>query len=132
MRTQVGVVVGDEGVIGVVPRRARGEAGAELMTPYRYFRNKDDILAAVRAAAFDRFADALEAAIRKAGGDLRAQGESVGEAYIRFALKEPEAYRLMFDLAQPHPDRYPELVRATTRARQLMAASSSSFGTVLK
>jgi AcrR family transcriptional regulator len=93
------------------------------MTPYRYFRNKDEILAAVRTAAFDRFADALEAAVAKARGDLRKQGEAVGEAYIRFALSEPEAYRLMFDLSQPHQGRYPELVRATARARHMMSAS---------
>src|SRR5262250_3955408 len=108
---------------GVSMRQLADALGCSPMTPYRYFRNKDEILAAVRAAAFDRFADALEAAIVKAGGDLRAQGEGVGEAYIRFALKEPEAYRLMFDLTQPHPDRYPELVRATTRARRLMSAA---------
>jgi hypothetical protein len=29
----------------------------------------------------------------------------------------------MFDLSQPHPDRYPELVRATARARHMMSAS---------
>ncbi len=112
-----------QGRDGVSMRRLATALGCSPMTPYRYFRNKDDILAAVRAAAFDRFGDALEAAIVKARGDLRAQGEGVGEAYIRFALKEREAYRLMFDLTQPHPDRYPELVRATTRARQLMSAS---------
>jgi len=93
------------------------------MTPYRYFRNKDEILAAVRTAAFERFAAALERGASKARGDLGAQGRAVGEAYIRFALSEPEAYRLMFDLSQPHPDRYPELVRATARARHLMSAS---------
>jgi hypothetical protein len=47
----------------------------------------------------------------------------VGEAYIRFALRAREAYRLMFDLSQPHPDRYPELVRATTKARRLMSSA---------
>jgi len=112
-----------QGRDGVSMRQLATALGCSPMTPYRYFRNKDDILAAVRAAAFDRFADALEAAIVKAGGDLRAQGMGVGEAYMRFALKEPEAYRLMFDLTQPHPDRYPELVRATARARHLMSAS---------
>jgi AcrR family transcriptional regulator len=92
------------------------------MTPYRYFRDKDEILAAVRTAAFDRFAHALEDARRQARGDLRAGGQAVGEAYVRFALDNPEAYRLMFDLSQPHPDRYPELVRASARARHLMSA----------
>src|SRR5262249_29826940 len=78
---------------------------------------------AVRAAAFDRFAAALEEAARKAAGDLRAAGQATGEAYVRFALGDPDAYRLMFDLSQPHPDRYPDLVRASTRARRLMSAA---------
>ena len=62
---------------------------------------------------------ALEEAARKTRGDLRAGGQAMGEAYIRFALGDPDAYRLMFDLSQPHPDRYPELVRASARARHM-------------
>ena len=112
-----------EGVDGVSMRQLADALGCSAMTPYRYFRNKEEILAAVRAAAFDRFADALEAATRTARGDLRAAGQATGEAYVQFALSEPEAYRLMFDLSQPHPERYPELVRATARARRLMSAS---------
>jgi AcrR family transcriptional regulator len=111
------------GVDGVSMRQLADALGCSPMTPYRYFRNKEEILAAVRTAAFDRFADALEGAVNKARGDLRAQGQAVGEAYIRFALSEPDAYRLMFDLSQPHPARYPGLVRATARARHMMSAS---------
>ena len=112
-----------QGRDGVSMRQLADALGCSPMTPYRYFRDKDAILAAVRTAAFDRFAEALEAAAVKARKDLPAQGQAVGKAYIRFALREPEAYRLMFDLSQPHPDRYPELVRATARARHLMSAS---------
>jgi len=108
---------------GVSMRQLADALGCSPMTPYRYFRNKDEILAAVRTAAFDRFTAALESAAATAGGDLGAQGRAVGEAYLRFALREPEAYRLMFDLSQPHPDRYPELVRATARARRLMSGA---------
>src|SRR5262249_10886136 len=111
------------GIDGVSMRQLADALGCSPMTPYRYFRNKDAILAAVRAAAFDRFADALEAATGRAWGDLRAAAQATGEGYVQFALKEPEAYRLMFDLSQPHPERYPELVRATGRARRLMSAS---------
>jgi AcrR family transcriptional regulator len=104
-------------------RQLADALGCSPMTPYRYFHNKDEILAAVRTAAFDRFAEALEQAAAQAGGDLRAAGQAVGEAYVRFALGDPDGYRLMFDVAQPHPDRYPELVRASTRARRTMSAS---------
>ena len=66
------------------------------MTPYRYFRDKQEILAAVRAAAFDRFADAMEKA-------ANGPGDAVTKA-LRFALRDEQAYRLMFDLSQPHLD----------------------------
>lgn len=112
-----------EGRDAVSMRQLADALGCSPMTPYRYFRNKDEILAAVRTAAFDRFAEALEQAAAQAGGDLRAAGQAVGEAYVRFALGDPDGYRLMFDVAQPHPDRYPELVRASTRARRTMSAS---------
>jgi AcrR family transcriptional regulator len=112
-----------QGVDGVSMRQLAEALGCSPMTPYRYFRNKEEILAAVRAAAFDRFASALEEAARKTRGDLRAGGAAMGEAYIRFALGDPDAYRLMFDLSQPHPDRYPELVRASARARHMMSAA---------
>ena len=55
-------------------RQLADALGCSPMTPYRYFRNKDEILAAVRTAAFDRFAAALEEARGRGGGDLRAAG----------------------------------------------------------
>jgi AcrR family transcriptional regulator len=107
------------GVDGVTMRQLADELGCSAMTPYRYFRDKDEILAAVRAAAFDRFADAMEKAAR-IGGDAAAKARAVGVAYIRFALRDQRAYRLMFDLSQPDQDRFPELLRASTRARRTM------------
>src|SRR5882724_12409180 len=86
-----------EGRDGVSMRQLADALGCSPMTPYRYFRNKDEILAAVRAAAFDRFATALEDATRTMGDDLRGGGAAMSEAYIRFALSDPDAYRLMFD-----------------------------------
>ncbi|MGO4815505.1 TetR/AcrR family transcriptional regulator, partial [Cupriavidus sp. 2MCAB6] len=50
------------GVASVSMRQLAEEMGCSPMTPYRYFKDKEDILAAVRTAAFDRFAAALEAA----------------------------------------------------------------------
>jgi len=56
-------------------------------------------------------------------GDPAVAGQAVGQAYVRFALEDPDGYRLMFDVSQPHPDRYPELMRASGRARATMTAS---------
>jgi AcrR family transcriptional regulator len=110
----------EKGHEAVTMRQLALELGVSPMTPYRYFKDKDDILAAVRANGFDRFAEALEAAYEAPGG-AREKGARVGEAYIDFAFANPQTYKLMFDLNQPHEQDYPELVRAATRARQTMS-----------
>ncbi|OAJ58401.1 TetR family transcriptional regulator [Paraburkholderia ginsengiterrae] len=101
---------------GVTMRELAKELGCSAMTPYRYFRDKDDILAMVRAAAFNRFATRLEAAARQAP---ETDHSAVAEAYVAFALDEPHAYRLMFDLAQQEGG-YPELAAASRRAWRML------------
>ncbi|EHP41776.1 transcriptional regulator, TetR family protein [Cupriavidus basilensis OR16] len=109
------------GVASMSMRQLAEELGCSPMTPYRYFQDKEDILAAVRAAAFDRFAAALEAAGASVA-EPRERARAVGDAYLAFAFAEPNAYRLMFDMTQPDDDRYPELERAGSRARRTMSA----------
>jgi hypothetical protein len=48
--------------------------------------------------------------------------QRVADAYTDFALSQPDAYRLMFDLAQPTEHEYPELQAAASRARRTMTA----------
>ena len=102
-----------EGAITI--RDIAAKLGRSPMGLYRYFADREEILAFVRADAFDRFADALEAAF-VSGGDAFARARAVGRAYLDFALKNPNAYRLMFDLSPPDEARHPELRRAGKRA----------------
>src|SRR5216110_2797903 len=101
----------EKGPDAVTMRQLSAELGVSPMTPYRYFEDKDDILAAVRTSAFNRFADALETA-RAASTDPRQRGEGVGQAYVRFALANPHSYKLMFDMNQPNIEKYPDLIAA--------------------
>lgn len=104
------------GAQGVTMRELAKELGCSAMTPYRYFRDKDEILAMVRAAAFNRFAARLEAAAKLAPA---TEHSVVSDAYVAFALDEPHAYRLMFDLTQPEAA-YPKLTAASQRAWKLL------------
>lgn len=98
---------------GVTLRQLTAALGVSSMTPYRYFRDKDAILAAVRARAFNRFADAI--------GIASDSGRSRGEPYFAFARANPAAYRLMFDTQQPTFTSYPELLKAMDRARTVLS-----------
>jgi len=108
------------GLEAVTMRQLAAELGVSPMTPYRYFEDKEAILAAVRARAFARHADALEAAYDAAGRDPISASAAVGQAYVDFAFAHPEAYKLMFDITQPNEARYPELVAAGNRSRRTM------------
>lgn len=109
----------ERGPDGVTMRQLAAELGVSPMTPYRYFKDKDAILAAVRASGFARFASALEAA-SAASADGMQRTQDTGRAYVRFALENQDAYRLMFDFAQPNEKDYPDLVEASARSRAML------------
>jgi AcrR family transcriptional regulator len=106
---------------GFTMRELASELNVSAMTPYRYFKDKDDILAAVRAQAFNRFAESLESAFRSVD-TAPEKSAAVFQAYVSFAFGEPAAYRLMFDLSQPDETEYADLVDATKRARKTMTS----------
>ena len=117
------------GYEGVTMRQLAEALGCSPKTPYRYFKDKADILATVRAQAFGRFADTLEKATAGVT-DTAARGRLTSEAYLAFALKNPHAYRIMFEIDEPVDEKHPELgpqaeraARYITRGAEEMAAS---------
>jgi AcrR family transcriptional regulator len=78
-------------------RELAKRAGVSAMTPYRYFKDKDEILASVRAHAFGRLADRLEAAHATPGVE---KSIALTQAYVQFAQQEQLYYRLIFDLSR--------------------------------
>ena len=117
------------GYEGVTMRQLAEALGCSPKTPYRYFKDKADILATVRAQAFGRFADTLEKATAGVT-DTAERGRLTSEAYLAFALKNPHAYRIMFEIDAPVDESHPELgpqaeraARYITRGAEEMAAS---------
>ncbi len=70
-------------------------AGVSKGAPYRHFASRDALLQEVAFAGFDRLETAMLAAIEDLipGSDERIT--ALGLAYIRFAIREPEIFRLM-------------------------------------
>jgi AcrR family transcriptional regulator len=81
---------GDEVGLRAVAR----DAGVSAMAPYRHFRDKAALLAAVALRGFDDLRRALLAA--DAGPDARAALIGQGQAYLGFARAHPALFRLMF------------------------------------
>lgn len=96
----------EHGYQGVTMRALALDLACSPMTPYRYFENKAQIFEAVQSAAFTRFADTLEAGHR-GQTDHAARLRALCWSYVRFALDEPHAYRIMFELDQTTRPNWP-------------------------
>jgi AcrR family transcriptional regulator len=83
--------------VGVVPNAA-----------YRHFADRDELLAAVCAAAMRELADRMAAGVarvRGRHGDPAAAGRrlgAIGAAYLEFARQEPGLFATAFALPQQH------------------------------
>ncbi len=81
--------------------------GVSHMAPYRRFKDKDDLLAAVAEEGFKELAQRL---------DTASEGETTGVAYVAFALDNPALYRLMFGAQFTPAGRFPALDAASAQA----------------
>ena len=97
LRDTAAELLAELGYAGFTMRELAARLNVSSMTAYRYFRNKDEILAAVREHAFCRLADRLEAI---AASDVTNQIHRIVSAYVDFAHQDRIYYRLMFDLSQ--------------------------------
>src|SRR5580704_17914991 len=71
----------EEGEAAMSMRRLAVEVGCSAMAPYRHFADKEALIAAIRAQAFDRLAEALDGVAR----DNRHRAADIGDAYVAFA-----------------------------------------------
>ena len=83
-------------------RSLAGEAGVSGMAPYRHFKDKAALLEAVATRGFELLRAEL-VAVDDPGQPRRAL-VAFGAAYVRFALRRPGLFRVMFDGAPPTPD----------------------------
>jgi AcrR family transcriptional regulator len=110
------------GYEAVTMRALAAALDVSAMTPYRYIESKEALFALVRAEAFRRFGDRLEAALPGRGGPLARLGR-LKKAYFAFALAQPDAYRIMFELRQPAGDGHAELLAESRRAFGVLVRS---------
>ncbi|MBW2453521.1 MAG: WHG domain-containing protein [Deltaproteobacteria bacterium] len=87
-------LVEDQGVSALTLREVARRVGVTHAAPYRHFKDKSALLAAVAEEGFKRLTHALVAA---RGAAPAAEGRAaMGIAYLRFAIEHPAHYRVMF------------------------------------
>jgi len=84
-----------EGVDALTLREIGARLGVSRTAMYRHFSDKRALLAAVATEGFRTLRQQLRAAWED-GGRGRTAFESMGVAYVRFAVANPSHYRVMF------------------------------------
>ena len=92
--------------------------GCSPMTAYRYFENKEDVFASLRAIWFHRLAQALEA-VPVTTSSVEYMRE-LGNAYAGFAHETPQAYRLLYMIPVNPLKTYPEAAEAHDRTKKVL------------
>jgi AcrR family transcriptional regulator len=110
----------EKGYAAVTMRALAEDVGCSPMTPYRYFRDKDEIFASTRAAGFKDLFDRMDQAIQSVSNPIERARVSC-ETYLDFARQFPDTYRLMYNDLQWARGVYPELDAQIDRARNTLA-----------
>lgn len=112
-------LIAEVGPTAFTLREVARRAGVSHNAPYRHFRDKDDLLAAVAAQGFRELTQAmLDGAGQQSDAIQRLKG--AGLAYVRFALRRPEHFTVMFDAPVLKGDR-----------RESAEAGQEAFSTLL-
>jgi AcrR family transcriptional regulator len=86
-------LIEENGVKGLNLSDAARLTGVSVAAPYRHFKDKEALLAAIAAEGFALFRDAL------ASADGRLV--EMGVAYVEFALEHPAHFKVMWDSTVP-------------------------------
>ena len=101
------------GVVGLSMRSLARAMGCSATTPYKYIKNKGEIVARVRASILNQLCQRLEEAEKPTARDWTLAQQKV---FVDFAFDEPASYRLIFDVYQHDESHFAELVEANARA----------------
>jgi AcrR family transcriptional regulator len=103
-------MVREGGLPALSLREVARRAGVSSGAPYHHFANRDALLAAIATEGFAMLAAAMQAAMKRAEPSADAQLESLGAAYVAFAIAEPAHFRVMFAAAPAGArEAFPEL-----------------------
>jgi len=107
------IVLENHGADELSLRETARRAGVSQTAPYRHFKNKQALLAAVAGDGFRMLLEELKSAGVPYEDDPVEAVTQMGAAYIRFATEQPGRFRLMFGRDIKNRHQYDELENVT-------------------
>ncbi|MGL4609688.1 MAG: TetR/AcrR family transcriptional regulator [Trueperaceae bacterium] len=108
------------GVAQLSVREISKELGVSPAAAYRHFADKQTLLEALSEQGYHELSRRIASKLKKAEPESLEQLFAIGEAYVNFALEQPEYTKLMFE--GTHPDPATPLYSATKKVGGLLSA----------
>ena len=125
-------LISEVGPTAFTLREVARRAGVSHNAPYRHFRDRDELMAAVSTEGYGELTRTMQEAAEHESNSL-ARLKQAGLAYVKFALRRPEHFTVMFDAPFSKPSeklcfnpskmkiKYPEAAEAAEQSfRTLM------------
>ncbi len=100
-----------EGMSQLSLREIAKHTGLSSMAPYRHFKSKEDLMAAISEVGHKRLGD-IFLQVERTQLDPAERFRAMGKEYLHFAKNNPELYKLMFGAGMPNPAQYESLEKA--------------------
>lgn len=101
-------------------RELARQAGVSVAAPYRHFKDKNELLAAISEQGYGLKYKYMSEGIRSAKGDAREMLYACGLAYFRMGLKHPQHFKLMSSSSIIPDERYPQLMQTACKTFMLL------------
>jgi AcrR family transcriptional regulator len=125
--------IAEDGPDGFTLRDVARRAGVSPAAPYRHFRDKDELLAAVAAECAEQLAQMILAAVAEAPpDDPLAQFRQVGIANVEFAVAHPEHFRALNlpGISSRLPEEQQRRIRAWNEGQLRALAAAQQAGAI--
>ena len=117
-------LLSEGGVEGLSLRAAAQLAGVSHAAPYRHFKDKDALVAAIAEQGFRLLTASMRAELARLDAPRAADPHerlvAVGKGYVQFALQHPAYLRVIFGGVLAHDRSSPELKQAGNEAYQTL------------
>jgi AcrR family transcriptional regulator len=116
-------IIEERGPEQVTVREAAKRAGVSSGAPFRHFPNRTALMTAVAEEAQRRFRAEIDAALAAAPNEPLARFHALGEAYLRWAIRNPSHFRVISARNLIDYDSSPYLTRDNDEIRAMMSAA---------
>ena len=120
-------ILSKEGLGGLSLRRVAKKAGVSHTAPYAHFADKQALIAAISTEGYHQLYEQLTAAVETNHGNPQNLLVEVAWAYVQFALKDPELFKVMFSGVIEQEKDYPDFREISQKNFQLLVGIVKTY-----